>query len=217
MILAYMSNEGSIKYTAPKKKVEYVSGTYKLKDMWAEECALTMAEKMQCVSCLCNFSRVVVDANRHLSSLDLFNGYEKEAFVCNTLIPATVIGTYYGVYYTVIREVIESLDPLYHVSVHTKKTLSVPGIDLEVVHRKHNALAERMVAELAVRGIKSRCNESLEFEAGVNRAMELVRSPEPGLVSFRVNIREDAVSMDEQREKLVSGLSVALSKVLIAK
>ncbi len=205
---------GSLKGAYPEGMLNELKTKYQLKDPWAAECATSLAKRLGCIGTLCTFSKMTIDVNKHLTSVNLYHGFDQEEFG-ESISRSQIISVLYGVYYTVVREVIETVEPKYHISVHTKKKLSAPGRDLEIHHYQHNPLASRLVSELAKKSISAECNESEEFEAGAGRAMELFRYPRPGLVGFRVDFREAAVEDPEKRERLVAGLSDAIGSVLV--
>ena len=174
---------------------------WQLYDPGAKEFASELAQSLQCICCLCAFSRVIIDPDACLLSQHLIQQVE------NTFInPYVRISSYYEPYHKLIRKIIRTIGPKYHISVHTKNNIEN---DIEIIHNK-NTLAYAIREELGMKRVNAKIENTIEYELGINKKIEFALYPKTTITSLRLNIPESI-----NRKPLLNNLSNTFTKVLI--
>eukprot|EP00826_Nyctotherus_ovalis_P053018 TRINITY_DN6821_c0_g1_i7.p1 TRINITY_DN6821_c0_g1~~TRINITY_DN6821_c0_g1_i7.p1 ORF type:complete len:164 (-),score=28.22 TRINITY_DN6821_c0_g1_i7:112-603(-) len=150
------------------------------------------------MACLCSFSKLIIDANRNLLADELYAHSEELKEI--ELSSYERIGRYYGLYYEILKEALEWIHPLYHVSIHTKKNLP----QLEFLYKGDEKIAKAFVDNLKKKGIQSDSKESVELDVGINREIELAFLPDCQIRSFRINVAEEVATSGINRQGLIT-------------
>jgi len=202
----------SAKFIVPKRKMKELEENLKLNDPFSEECTIELGEKLKCVSCLCGFSKVVIDSNCSLYDKKLFGGFEESKFMSSAFSPLERISLYYATYHTIIKEVINWILPDFHISIHTKPDMGENA--MEIIYRENPNLAQQISTELIKNGYKTIYSEKTEFLRGMNSNIEYALFPEKKIKSLRFDISEKISKNDQNRSDFINKLFNSLIKIL---
>ena len=172
---------------------------------------MELSEAIKCISCLCTFSRAIVDTDGSLISQNLYTQLERTGYLMGIFNSHERAGLYYGLYHGVIREVINLIFPKYHISIHTRALKN----DIEFLYKGQSKVCQEIIKALNNKGVKAKSSESLEFEMGINRMIELAKCNDMMLTSFRVNVNEELAIDPNQRKELVTILNSVIKRTMI--
>ena len=200
----------SLKYTAQNKKLNELNEKYHIYDNGAEECTIELSEAIKCLACCCTFSRAVIDVDRSLLSQKLRTQLEHKGYYLEVFNSHERAGVFYGLYHGMIGEVINWICPEYHMSIHTRK---VQG-DVEVYYKGDLTMCQQIVEKLREKGMKASSRESIEFEMGINRMIELGEYNIKFIKSIRMIINEELATNLTQRKEFITNLSYIIHNIL---
>jgi len=200
-----------LKSIIPERELKRISNQLRLHDPGAEELTIDLVDELGCIACLCSFSKLIIDANKSLIADEIYT-IKKELKETELCIGERAT-SYYGLYYEIVREILELIRPKFHISVHTRPKLN--NNDLEILYKGDNMIAKEFVESLRKKGVKSDCKESIEFDMGINRSIELAFYPDCIIKSFRINILEEIATNNSKRKGLITDICSVSSNLLI--
>eukprot|EP00826_Nyctotherus_ovalis_P059250 TRINITY_DN8220_c0_g2_i1.p1 TRINITY_DN8220_c0_g2~~TRINITY_DN8220_c0_g2_i1.p1 ORF type:complete len:260 (+),score=52.88 TRINITY_DN8220_c0_g2_i1:1-780(+) len=206
----YCSRHCSLKHTVHSLKLKELSEGFRVYDPYAAECTLELSAATRCLACMCTFSRVVIDVDGSLLSQKLHSKLEHQGYFMEVFNSHERAGVYYGLYHGMVREVVNWICPEYHVSVHTRKLQG----DVEIYYKGDLTACHQIVEKLTDRGIKASFKESLEFEMGINRMIELGDYNIKFIKSLRMIINEELAANEAQRKDFILNLSSTIHSIL---
>ena len=195
-------------------------------DIGARETTIELAQRIGAVAILAKYSRLLLDANRLITSDTLFrthcDGTELELNK-NISIEERYnrINKYHAPFYHVLGEAVQELEPSFILSIHTftpNYQGSIREVEIGVLYEEENVdIASYMVKEFSKRGYDARFNEPWSGCVGIlagNVAACTYSMAKPRIRGIELEIRNDLASNPESRERIVELIVGMLTHIL---
>lgn len=206
------------KYSLPQDQRQWLNSHWGY-DIAAKDIGLELSEKAKILSMYSNFSRLIIDPNRSLTSNTLIRktvegDVELEMNKESVLDEAKRIENFYLPYYRVMKEVLSFLKPRYAISSHSftkqyEKTAE-RNFEVGILYRDRGLLADMIESAYKREGVSYRVNEPYSPKDGVCQAVDALNTwnwPEWYTDVVLLEFRNDYCSDPSWRKKQVNILS----------